>query len=1042
MATRFPVPKSPSRSIFQIENFLGVDLTNSGTNIDEIRSPNAVNMVRHVPGKVRKRMGYETRVSFGLGTNVNRALGTSNGYAEFELSDEETLLYKLADTMSSCIIIFDYIAENDFTVCGNTVSASEDGHANFGYEDVDNPIDSITAIGDGNVLIKNFSVVYNYDSGTYEWEIAPEDDEKEFVYSDQESNRLNGVHVMALDDSYVDKNPCGINRAKNTLHYYQYYEGDTSFELYDRIPCGVRICVQFEYIGMQGEYSVKAGSLEEPITEVKGTFSHEFVIADGDTIDKIELVNGTSIQIQKLVVAYVEQGQPVEWKPAPEEDGYEFDLNNVYTESDKNYSKISVSKISTDYRQPKGYTYDHTITVGSNDFDGTIANLILNIKSFKIWENLSTSYYRQSNEVANVTIVAVTHNGLRNTVEVDAKCDSNHYVSFILGLNEGDYIETVEFHFNWSQYKTSKLTGEITDVVINKLEPKDIYFLSTDYKLYHVGQRMYMKKGNQKIEMISSSMNNARSMSWQLGEKLYIVDGERLTMFDPYDEYYFGSVSDKTKPPLVSIANAYNGGGVSLDAFNLMSPGFQASFIADGTHATFQLPLNDLDEREVVAYEVVDGEEIYKTEGTDFTVDRRLGTVTFTTAPHDGRRMGEDNVYITAYKTMKGYSDRINKCRFGVLYGMNGNSDRLLLSGNPKHRSWDFLSEAYDGTYFPDTGYASVGDETSAIVGYSRVNNFLATHKDNREKFQNIIVRECTTVNREIYLPREEGSSLAVEDTQLRMSNVLAGEGAVGTYTFNSLDTEPIFLTRSGLFAITAQDLTGEKYGQNRSFYLNGQLLNEENLENAYSTVFNDMYILAVNSKLYILDGLQPTRTDRADPYSSRQYVGFLCDNVPASIIWRDDDRLWFGTEDGQLCRFHNDVDDAYSYNDNGKPIYCCWETPDLDGKLFYKNKTFRYFAIRMMKAIRTSCKLYAAKRGVWSFIKEDASSGVVFDFNRLDFRQFSFSTDNSDKVVHTKIRVKKVDKARFMVENDKLNEPFGLYNLALEYIESGNYKG
>ena len=202
------------------------------------------------------------------------------------------------------------------------------------------------------------------------------------------------------------------------------------------------------------------------------------------------------------------------------------------------------------------------------------------------------------------------------------------------------------------------------------------------------------------------------------------------------------------------------------------------------------------------------------------------------------------------------------------------------------------------------------------------------------------------------------------------------------------------------------------------------------------------MYVLAVNNQLYILDGLQATRTDRSEPYATRQYVGFHCKDVPAVCLWTDNEALWFGTSDGKVCVFNTDIEDPESYSDDGKPIYCCWETPDLDGKLFYENKTFRYFAIRMMKVLRTSVKLYSEKLGAWTFIKEDRTAGLTFDFENIDFEAFSFSTDRSEKVVHTKVRVKKVDKARFRVENGKLNEPFGLIDLALEYIESGKYKG
>ena len=151
---------------------------------------------------------------------------------------------------------------------------------------------------------------------------------------------------------------------------------------------------------------------------------------------------------------------------------------------------------------------------------------------------------------------------------------------------------------------------------------------------------------------------------------------------------------------------------------------------------------------------------------------------------------------------------------------------------------------------------------------------------------------------------------------------------------------------------------------------------------------------------------------------------------------------MYFGTSDGRICYFYNDPEDINSYNDDGSPIYACWETPDLDGKLFYKNKTFRYFAVRLMRAAYTSAKIYAERLGVWSFIKEQKVIGKAFNFNSVDFTKFTFSVDESEKLLHSKLRVKKVDKARFLIENGNLNEPFGLFDLALEYIESGNYKG
>ena len=223
---------------------------------------------------------------------------------------------------------------------------------------------------------------------------------------------------------------------------------------------------------------------------------------------------------------------------------------------------------------------------------------------------------------------------------------------------------------------------------------------------------------------------------------------------------------------------------------------------------------------------------------------------------------------------------------------------------------------------------------------------------------------------------------------------------------------------------------------------MNGKLLDEPNLEEAYACTYKDMYWLCINGKVYILDGLQPIQTDRSMPYATRQYVGFYRINVPARVMWVYDGDLYFGSSDGKVYKFFSDPDSQESYNDNGVAIHAIWETPDFYGKLFYKNKTFRYMAVRLATALITSIKMSVSTRGVWSLIKEDATSARYFSFAHVIFSKFTFRTDTTPKTIATKIKVKKVDKARFKLENDHLNEPFGLYDIAFEYIENGNYKG
>lgn len=538
--------------------------------------------------------------------------------------------------------------------------------------------------------------------------------------------------------------------------------------------------------------------------------------------------------------------------------------------------------------------------------------------------------------------------------------------------------------------------------------------------LIHSGTKLY--KGD---TVLYSDMNDARSKSWQIEDNLYIVDGKALLV---YDGTKVKKASDDGYIPTLTIAKAPSGGGEQYEPLNLLQPGFTELFAGTENDKTFQLSFSGLDSKAVQAWLLnSSGDWVQKTEGTDFSVNRSTGAVTFTTAPGVSPVSGEDNVKITAFRTVAGYADRINKCRIGILFGVNGAADRIFLSGNPDYINYDWYCDYNNPLYWPDTGYATLGTAKSAIIGYSIINDRLAAHKDSMEDDRNVILRE---------------GDITDNEPTFKIVNTLQGAGAVAPYSFAYLANEPLFLTDLGIYAITPQDITGEKYSQNRSFFLNGKLLEEPNLSEAYACVFKDLYWLCLNNVAYILDGLQPIQTDKSLPYATRQYVGFYRTNLPARVMWTHDSRLYFGTSDGKVCRFFDDPVTLTSYNDNGQPIHAIWDTPDFYGNLFYKNKTFRHLDVRLASAIATSVKIWVQKRGLWSLIKEDSSTARYFSFANLVFSKLSFSPDTTPKTLPSKIKVKKVDKARFRFENDMLNEPFGLFDIALEYVENGYYKG
>lgn len=415
-------------------------------------------------------------------------------------------------------------------------------------------------------------------------------------------------------------------------------------------------------------------------------------------------------------------------------------------------------------------------------------------------------------------------------------------------------------------------------------------------------------------------------------------------------------------------------------------------------------------------------------ENSGFTLNRAEKKITFTSAPGVSPDPEKpENIRITLHLLTESYADRINRCDISTLYGVSGAADRIFASGNPSYPNQDWYSQLNDPTFFGDLWYSVLGSESSGVMGYSIINGWLAAHKDDGEDGRNVILRNGTLI--------DEKASFPIVGT-------LQGAGVRGKYSFGYLSSEPLFLTPLGVYAITPADVTGERYAQSRSFYLNKALIEEPNQEEATAFTYKDLYLLAFpNGHVYVLDGLQKTY-ERYAPYSTYQYEGYYWENVPARIFWEQDTDLYFGTETGEIYRFYNDPEAQQSYNDNGKAIYAHWDLADVDGKLFYKNKTFRYIAVRLASAVATGVKIWVQKKGIWSLLFDAGARARYFDFTYIDFGKFSFSSDTTPKTIGSKIKVKKVDKARYRLENNELNEPFGIYNVALEYSESGNYKG
>lgn len=538
-------------------------------------------------------------------------------------------------------------------------------------------------------------------------------------------------------------------------------------------------------------------------------------------------------------------------------------------------------------------------------------------------------------------------------------------------------------------------------------------------KLIHAGDTLYLGE-----TALYTGMNDHISKSQQAGGKLWILDGKQYLCFDGET---VKPASEVAYTPTLTISRKPTGGGESYEPLNLLSAKFTDSFLGEADVRDYQLSLTGLDAAKVTARVLkADGSWQEMTEGSGFTVNRPAGKVSFTTAPGVSPVTGRDNVQITASKARADDLAKVNGCDVPILFGVNGASDRLFVTGNPDYPNQDWYSQKDDPSYFGDTWYSILGQDSSAIVGYSIVGGRLAAHKDATEDGRNIIVRQGSMMDGKAAFP---------------IVSALQGEGAVGKNTFAYFSTEPLFLTRLGIYAVTAQDITGEKYSQNRSFYLNAALTSEPNLASAYGIAWRDYYLLALNNKIYILDGKQRSY-ERDAPYATFQYECYYWTNVPARVLWEEDETLYFGTADGKVCRFKEDRESLTTYNDDGAAIEAYWTIPSFSGKEFYKKKTVRYLAVKVAPAIATSIRIWVQKKGIWSLLFEEFGRTRYFSWTQLCWSKFSWSSDTTPRTVGRKVKIKKIDQASFRLENREKDEPFGIYEFSLEFTEIGNYKG
>lgn len=550
-----------------------------------------------------------------------------------------------------------------------------------------------------------------------------------------------------------------------------------------------------------------------------------------------------------------------------------------------------------------------------------------------------------------------------------------------------------------------------------------IYTLKTpqlDITLVHAGTKLYDMADDREV---FSGMQNCRSAGFQLGGALYIVDGAKLRVFDGQA---ITAVEDAAYIPTITISRSPSGGGTAYEGLNLLTGSFRESFLSDGAARDYQLSFGNLTSAAEVTAKRMTALGVWTdyANGVDFTVDTATGIVSFAAAVPPPVVVGMDNLVITASKDGTSSRQKINSCTVGIVYGVNGASDRLFLSGNPTLPQSDWYSELRDGSYFPEGNYCELGQSSCSVVGYSIVDNRLAAHKARDDDGRNIVLREGTT---------DGGAAFPIVNT-------LYGSGAVSKNGFVVVDSESLFIAEDGVYALTKQDVTGTRYTQNRSYYINRALCAEQELPNASAAFFDRFVAVAVGGKLYLLDTVSKDYQKNA-PYSEFQYECFVCTGIDASCLFTAGGALCFGTPKGELMRFYSDPESPASYNDCGEPVRAYWTTPDLSGDSFYTRKAFKLLSMKLHSASATSVSVSVLRNGLWEELHSGDTGARFFSFSRVIFSKHTFSTDTTPRTLVRRLSLRREPSTRIKFENGEADEPFGLCEIGIEYETLNKYK-
>lgn len=303
------------------------------------------------------------------------------------------------------------------------------------------------------------------------------------------------------------------------------------------------------------------------------------------------------------------------------------------------------------------------------------------------------------------------------------------------------------------------------------------------------------------------------------------------------------------------------------------------------------------------------GERTYKDDEIDISVEcgedgALTSKIYFYTDTTPGVQ-GESNITVEFYALSADLID-ISKCTFGMKFGADGNTDRLFLGGHPDLPNVDFYSEQDNFLYFPPGNKTTFGTDNAPIKAYARLSDKTQVIYKAENPYETTIYYRTGT-NNSVY---DESGNFVKTETVFPITAGGIGEGVISSRACANFAGDVLMLSSNGVYGVAIGEnvATSERYAKERSRTINAKLT-QHDLSSAVAIVYKNRYYLAVEGVCYIADArYKYVPEDSVD--GSYNYEWWCWTNIPACAFAQIDGELYFGTDDGRVCKFDNEYTD------------------------------------------------------------------------------------------------------------------------------------